>query len=165
MSHIKIRPQQIKDAKRFFEILTNPNFIFFGANPKSIEDEKKFLRLNAKKRKKNIEHNFTILLGKKIVGGCGIKINQDRKYIGEIGYFIDEEYWGKGFATQAAKLLEKIGFGKLNLSRIEILMVVKNKGSEKVAIKSGYKKEGRMRKALKDKKGKMWDCYLYAKIN
>jgi RimJ/RimL family protein N-acetyltransferase len=40
--------------------------------------------------------------------------------MGELGYFVDEKYWGKGIATEAVKLAEKIGFGKLGLKRIEI---------------------------------------------
>ena len=61
-----------------------------------------------------------------IIGGCGIKINQHRNFIGEIGYFLDEKFWGKGFATKAVKILEKEGFKKLNLKRIEILIHPKN---------------------------------------
>lgn len=44
---ISIRYQQVGDAKRFFEILNNPNFLYFPAKPKTIEAEKEFLRKNA----------------------------------------------------------------------------------------------------------------------
>lgn len=92
MSKVKIRYQKVSDAKRFYEILKNPNFVFLRTKVKSVADEIKFLRQNAKKRKENIEYNFAILYNGFIVGGCGIKINQHRKFIGEIGYFIDEKY-------------------------------------------------------------------------
>jgi hypothetical protein len=39
-----LRNQRVSDAKRFFEILSNPNFIYFPAKPRSIEDEKNFLK-------------------------------------------------------------------------------------------------------------------------
>lgn len=39
-----------------------------------------------------------------------------------------------------------------------------NTASEKVAIKNGYKKEGLMKKAVRNKEGKMKDVYLYAKV-
>lgn len=163
MPKVTIRYQQVKDARRFFDILTNPNFIYFGTNVKSAADEKKWLKKNPAKRKNNIEWNYTILYENKVVGGIGFKINQHRKHIGEIGYFIDEEYWGKGIATKAVKLAEKEGFKKIGLSRIEVLMRPENKASEKVAIKSGYTKEGLLRKYLKDKKGKIRDAWIYAK--
>jgi RimJ/RimL family protein N-acetyltransferase len=43
-------------------------------------------------------------------------------------------------------------------------MQPENIASEKVAIKNGYLKEGRMRKAVRGKDGEMKDCYLYAKV-
>jgi RimJ/RimL family protein N-acetyltransferase len=43
-------------------------------------------------------------------------------------------------------------------------MQPENIASKKVVIKNGYLKEGRTRKALRGKDGKMKDCYLYAKV-
>lgn len=163
MPKIEIRPQKVSDAKRFFEILKNPNFKFLTTEVKSIDDEIKFLKQNPEKRKRNIEHNYSILYDKFVVGYCGIKINQQRNFIGEIGYFIDEKFWGKGIATQAVKKLEIVGFSKLGLKRIEIIMDIKHKVSEKVTLKCGYKKEGIMKKSLKNK-NYYFDAYLYAKV-
>jgi len=163
MSKIELRPQRISDAKRFYEILNNPNFIYFDVRPKSIEAEIKFLKESREKRKKKSVFNYSIIYNGKLVGGCGIKIDQHRKYIGEIGYFIEEEHWGKGITTKAVKKLEKIGFKELGLKRIQALMLIGNKASEKVAIKCGYKKEGIMRKAIEHEK-KLCDCYLYSKV-
>lgn len=162
MPKVKIQPQRVSDAKRFYEILKNPNFIFLRTKVESVADEVKFLRKNAWRRRKNIEYNYTIIFDENIVGGCGIKINQNRKFIGEIGYFVDEKYWGKGIAAQAVKKLEKLGFQKLKLKRIEIIMDIRHKASEKVAIKRRYKKEGVMRKAIENS-GRYFDAYLYAK--
>lgn len=126
--------------------------------------EKKWLKESIKRRKDNIDLGYTILYGKEIVGGIGIKINVHRRYVGELGYFIDEKYWGKGIAGQAVKLLEELCFKKFKLTRIEIVMRPANIASEKVAIKNGYKKEGLMKKAVRGKDGEMKDCYLYAKV-
>lgn len=160
---VELRNQRISDAKRFFEILNNPNFKYFSVCPKDIESEKAFLQNNAQQRKSNFAYNYAILYNGKLVGGCGIKINQHRKYIGEMGYFLDEVYWGKGIVTKAVRLLEKIGFQKLDLKRIEIVMNPDNVGSERVAVKCGYKKEGTMRKFIQGK-GKFSDAHLYAKF-
>jgi ribosomal-protein-alanine N-acetyltransferase len=164
MSKISIRYQQLKDAKRFFEIVTNPRFIYFSVNIKSIADEIKWLKAVVEKRRKNIEWDYTILYRGQVVGGISLKINHFRPYIGEIGYFIDEKYWGRGLATQAVKLVEREGFKKIGLSRIEILMRPKNKASEKVAKKNNYLREGRLKKFVKDKRGQMQDVWLYAKV-
>jgi len=163
MGKIELRYQRVSDAKRFFEILNNPRFFYFDVKPKSVEDEIVWLKKNPEKRKNHLEYNFSILYNGKLVGGCGIKIDQHRKYIGEVGYFLDEKYWNKGIMTKAVRLLEKLGFDALKLTRIEILMHPKNIGSERVAIKCGYKKEGTMRKVIK-LKDKICDCRLYAKV-
>ena len=155
--------QRVSDANQYFEILNNPNFTYFKVCPKNIEAEKYFLRLNSEKRKNNIQYNYGIWLDGKLIGGCGINVHQFRTFIGEIGYFLDEEYWGKGITVKAVKLLENIGFQKLGLKRIEILMHPKNLSSEKVALKCGYEKEGTMKKAAKNG-DEYADAHLYAKI-
>lgn len=162
---IELRRQRISDAKNFHRILDNDNFIYFGVRPETIEDQKKFLQKNKEKRKNNFEHNYSILFNKKLVGAIGIKINKHREHIGEIGYFIDEDYWGKGIATRAVKLVEKIGFDELGIKRMEIVMNPRNKASEKVAIKAGYKKEGLMQSVIYSHKNKEYeDCLMYAKV-
>ncbi len=158
---IQLRPMRISDAKRFCEILSNPNFIFFSANPKSIQEEKTFLK---KLKTNKYEHGFAVLADTKVVGGLGFKINPHRPYIGEAGYFIDESYHGNGIATKATKLLEKIGFNKLKLERIEILVNPKNRASRRVAEKAGYKKEGILKGVLRQKDGKLYDAVIYAKV-
>lgn len=160
---IKLRLQKISDAKRFYEILNNPKFLFFGPRPKSIKDEITWLKGNPEKRRKNLEHNFTILYKGIVVGACGIKVDQHRKYIGEIGYFVDEVYWGKGIATKSVRILESIGFNKLNIKRIEVLVNPKNKASLRVAIRNGYKREGLLKKKIMVR-GKLHDAYLFGKI-
>lgn len=160
---IAIRPQKISDAKKFYEILNNKNFKYFPVRPKNIKEEIKFIKSQTKKRKNHFAYDFAILVDRKLVGGVGIKIDQHRKFIGEIGYFIDEKYWKKGIATRAVKLIEKFALKKLKIKRFEIWTDPKNIGSKMVAIKSGYKKEGLMKKAVRFFKTYR-DALLYAKV-
>jgi len=146
MPKIAIRFQRVSDAKRFFEIFNNSNFEFLSTVVNCIEDEKKFLRNNLEKRKNNIEHNYAILYDNKVVGAVGVRVISYRNYIGEIGYFVDEKYWGKGIATKALKLIESECQKKLNISRMQLVIDPRNLASMKVAEKCGYKKEGLMKK-------------------
>ena len=160
---ISIRYQQVGDARRFFEILNSPNFIYFPAKPKTIEAEKAFLRKNAALRRSGEQYNYAILMNGKVVGATGIHIEPRRRHSAEIGYFVDEAYWGRGIACEAVRQLEEIAFNELGVVRIEINMVKKNKASERVAIKCGYRKEGIGRKKL-PLDGKYVDCYVYSKV-
>ena len=112
---VTIREQKVSDAPRFFKILSNPNFIHFSVKPKSVEDEIKFLEQNIQKKANNQEYNFTILFNNILVGGIGLMIDQKRSYIAEVGYFIDENYWGKSIAASALTLLQQFAFDKLLL--------------------------------------------------
>lgn len=161
--NISIRYQQIKDAKRFFEILQSPNFTYFNVRVRTIKEEEKFIREGFEKRRNNTDHNFAIIYQNKVVGAVGIVI-QRRPYVGEIGYFIDEKYWKKGIATKAVKLIEDIGFNKLKLRRLEIYCHLKNIGSRRVAEKSGYEKQAVLKKYYDRGNGKLEDSVLFAKI-
>lgn len=163
MNGLRIRYQQVGDAKRFYEILAHPDFALFPANPSSIEEEKRFLRTNKRMREDNAAHNYTVLLKDKVVGAIGVKIDRHRTYIGEIGYFVDRQYWGKGIAPNAVQLVEDICFDELGLERIELITLKKNRSSIRVAEKCGYKKEGIQRHKLKHD-GKWEDAYLFAKV-
>jgi ribosomal-protein-alanine N-acetyltransferase len=79
MLKVAIRKQRVTDAKRFYEILNNPNFVYFRICPKSVEAEREILQKNIKENKDNAGYHYSILYGGKHVGGCGIKIDQQRK--------------------------------------------------------------------------------------
>ncbi|AAM07029.1 TPA: GNAT family N-acetyltransferase [Methanosarcina acetivorans] len=162
MPHVKIRPQELSDAKRFFEIFTQTDFEYIEVPVETLEDEKRFLNLNEVKRKTNFEHNYSIFFDGKLVGACGIRIDQHRPWVGEIGYLVDKDYCGQGIATEAVRQLEKIGFDELKLQRIAILMDIRNLASEQVALKCGYEKEGVAKKIHRIGKG-YYDCFVYAK--
>lgn len=135
MPKVKIRLQELFDAECFFDIITHTNLQFIECPIKTREEERYFLQLNEAKRNANFEHNFSILYYGKLVGACRIRIDHPRPRIGEIGHFIDREYQGKGIATEAVRQLENLGFEKLDLQGIVILMDTRNLASERVAQK------------------------------
>jgi ribosomal-protein-alanine N-acetyltransferase len=66
-----------------------------------------------------------------------------------VGYFIDKEQNGKGYMTEAVRLLVTYSFEELKLHRIEAGVMPHNIGSMKVLMKSGFHKEGIARKNVK----------------
>jgi ribosomal-protein-alanine N-acetyltransferase len=159
---LSFRYQQVGDAKRFLEILSNPAFTYFPDPPKTIEAEKEFLRNVIAQRKEGRLRSYAILLNGKVIGATGIHI-LNRSHCVEIGYFVDEAYWGRGIACEALRFAENVAFNEMGMVRIEINMVKANKASERVAIKCGYHKEGIGRKKL-PLGNRYVDCYVYAKV-
>jgi ribosomal-protein-alanine N-acetyltransferase len=160
---IKLRKPLISDAKRYYEILNHPEFHYFPAKPATLKEEIEFLRGLKERVKKGVEHSFVIIANGKLIGGAGIRPDSKGPYRCEIGFFIDRKYWGKGIATKVVAMLEEYIAENLDITRVGIVLVTKNIGSRRVAIKSGYKKEGLMKKYQK-LGDKFFDCHLYAKI-
>jgi RimJ/RimL family protein N-acetyltransferase len=70
-----------------------------------------------------------------------------------LGYNIHNQYRNQGYATEAAQLGLKIAFKDLNFHRIEAATELRNKPSQKVALKSGLLREGKRIKFLPDDGG------------
>ncbi len=60
----------------------------------------------------------------------------------ELGYWLGKKHWGKGYVTQAVKLILNFGFNKLKLHKIYARLLAENIGSRKVLEKAGFKFEG-----------------------
>ena len=60
----------------------------------------------------------------------------------EIGWRLRKQFWGKGYATEAASECLKEAFSKLELTKIYSFTSIHNKASEKVMQKLGMEKEG-----------------------
>ncbi|MHB8128175.1 MAG: GNAT family N-acetyltransferase [Mobilitalea sp.] len=60
----------------------------------------------------------------------------------DIGYRLNKDYWGKGFASEAGQAMIKIAFEALGLSRLQIRCFSNNNGSVRVAEKLGFEQEG-----------------------
>jgi len=62
----------------------------------------------------------------------------------ELGYWIGVPYWGKGYATEAARSVVNYGFSTLELHRIFASHVPANPASGRVLTKIGMRHEGRL---------------------
>jgi len=88
-----------------------------------------------------------------LVGAVGLEICKDHLRA-ELGYWIGKPYWGKGFATEAARALVGYGFEVLGLNRIHAQHLVRNPASGRVMIKIGMRHEGTLRHHTKK-----WDVF------
>ena len=77
------------------------------------------------------------------MGGIGLHIN-DRHHRAELGYWIGEPFWGKGYVTEAARAMMQYGFEELKLNRIQAHYMKQNIGSGRVMEKAGMQREGEL---------------------
>ncbi|MBH0172264.1 GNAT family N-acetyltransferase [Fictibacillus sp. 23RED33] len=98
-----------------------------------------------------------------LIGAGELLITSLTNRVGEIGYVIHPDYWGKGFATETGQLLLKFGFEVLQLHRIFATCDPRNRASEKVLMKLDMKLEGKMRETIMLKDG--WrDSLLFSML-
>lgn len=105
---------------------------------------------------------FAILLDNVIVGSIGIVTKTDiyRKNF-EIGYFLDEKYWGKGIATKAIKAATSYAFSNFDVVRIYAEPFADNQGSRKALEKSGFTLEATLKRTV-IKNGIIKDSCIYS---
>ena len=108
--------------------------------------------------------NMAIEADGKLAGGIGLILNGD-VYIksAEIGYWLGEQYWGKGIATEAVRQMTEYAFYYFDLVRLYAEVFETNKASMRVLEKNGYYLEGVRRKAV-FKNDVLMDDYIWVKL-
>jgi RimJ/RimL family protein N-acetyltransferase len=87
--------------------------------------------------------------GGSLVGTIGLRdINAEHSQA-ELGFWVAVEYWGQGYATEAARAVIGFGFEQLGLNRIYAHHMVRNPASGRVLTKVGMKQEGLLRQRVR----------------
>jgi RimJ/RimL family protein N-acetyltransferase len=81
------------------------------------------------------------------IGAIGLHFSRAHRH-GEIGYWIGVSWWGKGYATEAARAITDFGFEALDLHRIQGRHFTRNVASGRVLQKLGMRLEGIHRDAF-----------------
>lgn len=113
---------------------------------------------------KNDTFSFAITVDDKVIGSIGVfRQGNIHRLTAELGYYIAEEYWGKGIMTDAVKQVCKYVFRCSDIIRIFAEPFAHNTASCRVLEKAGFEFEGVLRhNAVKN--GKVLDMKMYALI-
>lgn len=95
--------------------------------------------------------------------GC-LSLTKEKYNSGEIGYWIDKDYEGKGFCSEAVQELVSVAFVSLNYHRIYARCFSTNKKSIQVLKNCGFQYEGALRHACY-KNGEYLDVLMFSIIN
>lgn len=161
---VNLRRLSLSDAPEIARLINNrkiwDNLRDFIPNPYGVEDGEFFVNLT---QKENPPQTFGIVLDEtQLCGVIGLVIQQDvHRFSAEIGYWIGEEYWGKGIGTKAIHLMVDYGFNELSLNRIFSGVFEYNQPSMRILEKCGFMKEGIFKKAV-FKNGNFYDEHRYA---
>ena len=167
MMNCKIRRWELSDARDLATALSNKkiqdNLRDGLPYPYTEQDGKEFISAMLA-ADENDTFAFAITVNGKVIGSIGaFRQTNIHNKTAELGYYIAEEYWGKGIMTEAVKQLCDYVFSHTDIIRIYAEPFAYNIGSCRVLEKAGFQYEGTLRSnALKN--GNVLDMKMYSKL-
>jgi RimJ/RimL family protein N-acetyltransferase len=137
---------------------------YYEYSVRTPEDARHFVQLLVNQQQDNprLKYQLAVVLAEtgQLIGSCGIRQRAVDACEANIGYELDPEFWGQGYATEAARAIVEFGFSYLGLHRIWSWCIADNVGSAAVLKKLGMRQEGCLRE-YEYFKGRWWDTLLY----
>jgi len=151
---VSLRMLNIDDAEEFYNLTISSKaylkeWLGWLDFIESVEDTAQNINARLKSFAENggIPRSFAIIYKGKIAGTIGFNdINKSNK-IGTIGYWLGENFQGKGIMSKAFKSLIDYGFKNLGLNKIEVSVAVENNKSRALPERFGFVEEGKIRQA------------------
>lgn len=109
-----------------------------------------YLRYVEKRYRAGDFYDWAVVLkeNSRMIGTCGFTRIDHTSELGEVGYVINPDYQGNGYATEAAQRVVSFGFETLGLHRMEARFMLGNDASLRVMKKLGMSFEGYSRESL-----------------
>lgn len=168
----ELRLLQREDKKYFFQLIKNnltrlEDFVAgIVAQTKTESDVKNFINNSIIKISNKTYYPYLVidLKTKMPIGFVDIKNIDWNIPKAELGFFIDENYSGKGITTKAMHCISEYLFNELGFNKLLLRIHQSNKSSRNVAEKCGFKLEGIIKNDYKTTKGEIVDFMYYGKV-
>lgn len=161
----RIRKWEMSDARDLAEALSNTkvqdNLRDGLPYPYTEQDGKDFIS-DMLAADENETFAFAVTADSKVIGSIGVFRQQNiHRQTAELGYYIAEEYWGRGLMTEAVTQVCRHVFENSDIIRIYAEPFAYNAASCRVLEKAGFKYEVTLRdNAVKN--GKVIDMKMYS---
>lgn len=128
-------------------------------HPYTLEHAEKWL---ARLHQQDPVTHFAITDANQVIGMIGIDQRPDvYRCTADLGYWLGEDFWGRGIATRAVRAMTAWGFRSLGVTRIQARVFETNPASGRVLEKAGFTYEARLRQSV-IKHGVVMDLLVYA---
>lgn len=135
---LDLRAPNERDIPAWFERATDRESVYFAGDPipDSISEGHAWLEkvLEKAKARERLLWSIDIRGGSISIGSVGLSLKNPG-----ISFVIGRSFWGRGYATEAAREVLRFGFEALGLSEVRSEFVVDNSGSRRVHEKLGFK--------------------------
>ena len=163
-----LRPLCVGDYEDYYSyssVPENMTYMIFG--PYTPEGARKFLEMCEtwwkQEPPKVYEFAVTLKDSGKMIGNCGLYMDDDKRMTGMLGWCVHRDYWNRGYAGEFASALLKFGLEELKLHRIHAECNADNIASSKVMEHAGMRREGHFINNRFERVGdrKMWYNEFY----
>lgn len=116
-------------------------------DPAQLWSEKKMKEWMEKRMQRENLHEFSIrsLADDRLIGAVGLFVNWPHRDAW-VGIAIGErDFWGRGYGTDAMRLILQYGFTEMNLRRVSLAVHSYNTRARRSYEKAGFRLEGAMR--------------------
>ncbi len=111
------------------------------------------------------DRHFAIKVDGILAGGIGFDpYGGERSGAASFGYWLGQKYWGRGIATEAARMLSDHALESGGLRRLEASVFAENHASARVLEKCGFSLEGVRRAHYLDRSGNVCDALLFGRL-
>ena len=134
-----IRKSEQSDFDAMCKIFQDEESTVAFAGPYSDAEVQDWLDMQIKDHEQGLGHwAFTLKGTDDMIGQCGV-LMKDYKggKIHEIGYVLQKEFWGNGYATEAAAACMNYAFDVLGAPQVYSIIYEKNIASQNVAKRNG----------------------------
>jgi ribosomal-protein-alanine N-acetyltransferase len=140
-----LREFQLSDAEAFFAMDSNPKVHQYLWNKpvKKIEETIEIIEFVKKQYLDNGIGRFAMISKEtnEFIGWAGLKFNTEvvnnKTNFYDIGYRLDEKFWGKGYASEATFEWLKYAFETMNIKTMEAAAHTENTASNRILQKIG----------------------------
>jgi len=115
----------------------------------SADDTREFIREQLQRFARGEAIHVTIFSGESVAGVAGFNQIDAVNGIGYIGYWLAEEYNGRGIMTRVVSDLISIARDELGLQKVDIRCATENHRSRAIPERLGFTREGTLQRAEK----------------
>lgn len=159
--HLIIRPYIESDLMESFELMQNPELLtYMHMGVLSFENYKELFKwlIDSYNTPFDMPFKYSFAIRSKatgdFIGWCGVGVLDFISPDKELYYLIGREYWGNGFATEAAAALTDYAFDVIGLNQLYAKADPRNVASLRILEKLGFVFE----RELKELTGEYDDC-------
>ncbi|MFE3454813.1 GNAT family N-acetyltransferase [Nonomuraea sp. NPDC059194] len=151
-TRVRLRPMEPGDAEALWRWNSDPEVMRWldSGYPESLA------QLVARHEARDRNSFERVLLGVetldegRLIGLVGLRDAEPETGDAELDIYLGEkDTWGRGYATEATRLICRYGFDQMRLHRITLWVVEANAGARRVYEKVGFVEEGKAREAFR----------------